>query len=47
MFDPAADPGRKVIRLVCSLTGKIPKQVWRPLARFMRATLDVWIDATS
>lgn len=27
MFDPAADPGHKVIRWFCSLTGKAPRQV--------------------
>lgn len=27
MFEPTADPGHKVMRLVCTLTGKIPKQV--------------------
>jgi len=27
MFDPAADPGHKVIRFVCSITGKLPRRV--------------------
>jgi uncharacterized protein len=27
MFDPTADPGHKAMRLVCALTGKLPKEV--------------------
>jgi predicted CoA-binding protein len=27
MFDPTADPGHKVMRLVCTLTGKVPRRV--------------------
>jgi predicted CoA-binding protein len=27
MFDPAADPGHKVIRFFCSLSGKVPRKV--------------------
>ena len=27
MFKPAADPGHKVMRLVCSLAGKVPRRV--------------------
>jgi predicted CoA-binding protein len=27
MFGPAADPGHKAMRFVCTLTGKVPKQV--------------------
>jgi hypothetical protein len=27
MFDPIADPGHKVMRFVCTLTGKVPKRV--------------------
>ncbi len=27
MFEPTADPGHKVMRLVCTLTGKVPKRV--------------------
>jgi uncharacterized protein len=27
MFPPAADPGHKVMRIVCSLAGNVPKQV--------------------
>jgi predicted CoA-binding protein len=27
MFDPAADPGHKVMRVVCTLTGKLPRRV--------------------
>ena len=26
MFDPTADPGHKVMRVVCTLTGKVPRQ---------------------
>jgi predicted CoA-binding protein len=27
MFDPTADPGHKAMRLVCTLTGKVPRRV--------------------
>jgi len=27
MFDPAADPGHKAIRVICTLTGKVPRRV--------------------
>ena len=27
MFEPTADPGHKVMRVVCTLTGKVPRQV--------------------
>ena len=27
MFDPTADPGHKVMRVVCSLTGAVPRHV--------------------
>jgi uncharacterized protein len=27
MFNPAADPGHKMMRYVCSLTGKVPRRV--------------------
>jgi predicted CoA-binding protein len=27
MFKPAADPGHRVMRVVCALTGKVPRQV--------------------
>lgn len=27
MFRPAADPGHRLMRVVCSLTGKVPRQV--------------------
>jgi len=27
MFEPAADPGHKVMRVVCSLAGKVPRRV--------------------
>jgi predicted CoA-binding protein len=27
MFEPAADPGHKVMRFVCTLTGKVPRRV--------------------
>ena len=27
MFGPAADPGHKLMRFVCTLTGKVPRQV--------------------
>jgi predicted CoA-binding protein len=28
MFGPTADPGHKVMRLVCTLTGKVPRRVF-------------------
>lgn len=27
MFDPTADPGHKMMRFVCTLTGKVPRRV--------------------
>ena len=27
MFDPTADPGHKVMRAMCTITGKVPKRV--------------------
>jgi hypothetical protein len=27
MFEPAADPGHKLMRVVCTLAGKVPKRV--------------------
>ena len=27
MFEPAADPGHKVMRFVCRLAGKVPRRV--------------------
>jgi uncharacterized protein len=27
MFDPTADPGHKLMRMVCTLTGKVPRRI--------------------
>jgi len=27
MFDPTADPGHKIMRVICTLTGNVPRQI--------------------
>ena len=29
MFEPTSDPGHRVMRVMCTLTGKVPRRVWR------------------